>query len=414
MNQRAAASALTRRAEHTFHGNSRATRHGWLRLTPAYSVRLVAQLLSSGTEPPVLDPFCGTGTTLLSCAEQGIDCDSVDINPFLIWLARAKTSNYSPAQLAEARLGLLGMQRAARARRRPAPWVPSIHQIEKWWNRPVLAALGRSWEALKQFATAHSRAATHLLEIAFCQVLIETSQASFGHQSMSFAAANGEDAGEVVEAERVASALGEALERLRSAAAVALPSTARRLVRLDARRLHERLPLGHYASVITSPPYANRMSYIRELRPYMYWLGYLQDRKQAGVLDWKAIGGTWGSATSNLSSWKPDPKLPRAERDLERRLAAIAEHSPLLSNYVRKYFEDMSAHLASLAQVLRAGAKVNYVIGNSKFYDVVVPVHELLASELERSGFRHTSIDTLRKRSSKKELFEYLVSARRR
>ena len=27
--------------------------------------------------------------------------------------------------------------------------------------------------------------------------------------------------------------------------------------------------------VVTSPPYANRMSYIRELRPYMYWLGFL-------------------------------------------------------------------------------------------------------------------------------------------
>ena len=68
---------------------------------------------------------------------------------------------------------------------------------------------------------------------------------------------------------------------------------------------------------------------------------------------------------------------------------------------------------ASLARVLRQGAKVHYVIGNSKFYDVVVPAHELLASQLERCGFRRASIETLRKRSSKKELFEYLVSAER-
>jgi len=413
MNQRAEASEPSRRAEHTFHGNSRATRHGWLRLTPAYSVRLVAQLLSSGTQAPVLDPFCGTGTTLLSCAEQGLDCDSVDINPFLIWLARAKVANYSPAQLAEARLGLLGMQRAARSRRRQAPWVPPMHQVEKWWNRPTLGALGRSWEALERTAATQSVAATNLLKIAFCQVSIATSQASFGHQSMSLSRASAE-ADNDASAERVAEGLGEALERSSRAAAVALPSTKRRLLRVDARRLHERLPEGHYASVITSPPYANRMSYIRELRPYMYWLGYLRDRKQAGVLDWRAIGGTWGSATSNLTSWKPDPRLPGAERDLEQRLTAISERSPLLSNYVRKYFEDMSDHVASLARVLRPGGKVFYVIGNSKFYDVVVPVHELLARQFERAGFRRANIETLRKRSSKKELFEYLVSAERR
>jgi len=30
----------------TFKGNLRETRHGWLRLTPAYSVHLVAEILS--------------------------------------------------------------------------------------------------------------------------------------------------------------------------------------------------------------------------------------------------------------------------------------------------------------------------------------------------------------------------------
>jgi hypothetical protein len=52
----------------TFRGNLRSTRHGWLRLTPAYSVELVRQLLGarSRADLPVLDPFCGTGTTLVA------------------------------------------------------------------------------------------------------------------------------------------------------------------------------------------------------------------------------------------------------------------------------------------------------------------------------------------------------------
>ena len=58
---------------------------------------------------------------------------------------------------------------------------------------------------------------------------------------------------------------------------------------------------GKFDLVITSPPYANRMSYIRELRPYMYWLDFLSNGRDAGELDWETIGGTWGIATSKLT-----------------------------------------------------------------------------------------------------------------
>src|SRR5215475_13794502 len=93
------------RQRFTFRGNLASTRHGWLRLTPAYSVHLVRELLQGLGDAPgrVLDPFCGTGTTLLACAERGIDCTTVDLNPFLVWLARAKVARYEPAQVDAAR-----------------------------------------------------------------------------------------------------------------------------------------------------------------------------------------------------------------------------------------------------------------------------------------------------------------------
>jgi DNA modification methylase len=410
-----------RREEHTFRGNLNSTRHGWLRLTPAYSVRLVQALLGSraGAEPPFLDPFCGTGTTLLSCTEQRFDCDTADINPFLLWLARSKVASYSQSQRDEARSALGRMRRAALRARTSVAWAPPIHRIERWWSAPALAALSQSFAVLGALAETASRPALNLLRVAFCRALIESSRAHFGHQSMSFAPGDSADppaldADPTRERAAVADALEAALERVLGSAERALPATRRRLFLADARCLHEKLPAAHYGSVITSPPYANRMSYIRELRPYMYWLGYLQDRSHAGVLDWSAIGGTWGSATSNLSSWVPGPGAPDLGADTQARLRAIDERSPLLSSYVRKYFHDMFRHFASLAQVLRPGGSAFFVVGNSKFYDVVVPVEQVLARQFEQAGFRDVSVETLRKRSSKKELFEYLISARRR
>ena len=69
-------------------------------------------------------------------------------------------------------------------------------------------------------------------------------------------------------------------------------------------------------------------------------------------------------------------------------------------------------HLRALQPLVKPGGEVHYIVGNSKFYDVLVPVPELLASQLRRAGFQRPSVTTLRKRTSKKELYEYLVSAR--
>jgi hypothetical protein len=54
---------------------------------------------------------------------------------------------------------------------------------------------------------------------------------------------------------------------------------------------------------------------------------------------------------------------------------------------------------------------VFYIVGNSKFYDTIVPVEEFYVDMLQRAGFGDTHIDRIRKRNSKKELFEFVVSA---
>src|ERR1700675_1415498 len=160
-----------RRLEHlTFKGNLKATRYGWLRLTPAYSVHLVAELLETKwTEGDrVLDPFCGTGKTALVCAERGIPCDTTDINPFLLWLARSKAATYSPATVRTYQDAAAAVRKAMLHTKGQRPWVPELHQIEKWWNGNTLAALARGMDVIRS-KNGH---AADLLRIAFCRTMI--------------------------------------------------------------------------------------------------------------------------------------------------------------------------------------------------------------------------------------------------
>ena len=207
---------------------------------------------------PVLDPFCGTATTALVCAERGIACDTTDINSFLLWLAVAKTRRYTPDDLRQLDEGAARTRSAIAGRaHKGSDWTPALHRIERWWDAPALADLARAWAAIRLEAERCSTAAVDLLRVAFCRTLIETANVSFGHQSMSFRKAS-----DLPNTARVAGVLADSIARLRRSAASPIAMIPRAIL-CDARSLRTELAAATYACVITSPPYPNRMSYVR-------------------------------------------------------------------------------------------------------------------------------------------------------
>src|SRR3990170_7092394 len=177
---------LGRRDYLTFRGNVTLGRHGWLRLTPAYSLHLVCELLKqSGPDEFVLEPFSGTGTTPLACASLGIRCHAVDINPFLVWLGNLKLTRFDDGT---ARAVRAAAGRIADKIRHPdaGAWKPDLHQIEKWWDAPTLHTLAAWCDAIRNPSRERAEDVTDLLSVAFCRVMIQSANISFGHQSMSF------------------------------------------------------------------------------------------------------------------------------------------------------------------------------------------------------------------------------------
>ena len=395
---------MKQRSDLTFKHNLARHRHGWLRLTPAYSIKLVNQILDEHTFTSVLEPFSGTGTTGLVCGERGIACDLLDINPFLVWFAKVKTRNYSKAEITQTRQALADI--LANLKDETEAWHPAIHDIDRWWSISARTLLGQLHNLILQ----HEGAVRDLLTIAFCRCSIEWSNAAFNHQSMSFKAPKN------MEPEELFPERETRLERFAQEVTWILEGAATPVQgAVDVRLLDSRnvqVEPEKYDGLITSPPYPNRMSYIRELRPYMYWLGYLTNARQAGILDWQAIGGTWGCATSLVGKWQPNGTTVPHE-GFNEMIAEIKARSPVLSNYVHKYFIDMVHHLGSVYTQMRPNGRIFYIVGNSKYYDTIVPVEEIFASIMRDAGFTDTLVTKIRKRNSKKELYEFIVSARK-
>ena len=403
----------------TFKGNQGFHRHGWLRLTPAYSYRLVSNTLRDAhLGELVLDPFSGTGTTGLAAAERGMTALLLDINPFLVWFAQVKTRNYDHEQVGQARArGLQAVRMTTDgSSSNSTAYHPPIHKIDRWWSPGPLHTLGLlkgSLDSLRPESTTDD-----LLKIAFCRIMIAQSNVAFNHQSMSFKDPQKRqlplldfglaDFDEL----SVLDGFNRELEAVLHGATNVLPGKV--MVHLDDARKMNSVLDNTVDLLFTSPPYANRMSYIRELRPYMYWLGFLANSRQAGEIDWQSIGGTWGSATSRLSDWEASEELPLGTEFFEV-LAGIAHEEngsgTILSRYVHKYFSDVFCHLKAAYRVVKPGGCVNYIVGNSTFYGVNVPTEQWYASLLEHLGFCEVKIETIRKRNSNKRLFEFSVRA---
>lgn len=410
---------MKQRADLTFKHNLKEGRHGWLRLTPAYSLKMVRRYLpdlskNGGASKVVLDPFSGSGTTPLFAAYGGHDPYALELNPFLVWFASVKTASYDRSTIIEMRR--VGKHLLSLFREREAPMAdpPPISNIERWWNEAALSFLQSIKGGIEQYREEGADdEVVNLLYVALCRTLIKLSNAAFNHQSMSFD--DDDSQPHLFDVEDQYAGIFESDVKFVADSAAENPPVTPTILRGDARTVDQHLNR-KVDLVITSPPYPNRMSYIRELRPYMYWLDYLVEASEAGELDWKAIGGTWGVATSRLSDWTRNEQDGYYPDYFVEKLDAIKDdenrNGLKMANYVARYFEDTLRHFESLKKVLKEGAEVHYVVGNSTFYGVLVPVERLYKEIMEKVGFSEVNVEIVRKRNSKKELYEFAVSGR--
>ena len=147
----------------------------------------------------------------------------------------------------------------------------------------------------------------------------------------------------------------------------------------------------------------------------MYWLKFLEEAREAGEMDWKAIGGTWGIATSRLNGWEPEGgnvELPKQLTEVVENIAATdTANAGLLANYVFKYFHDMHLHLMTLPNSLERDAELHYIVGNSTFFGHAVDTPAIMTESMHMLGYSTMGSKIIRKRNSNKALFEYDVSA---
>jgi hypothetical protein len=396
--------------------------HNWYRLRLGYSDHLVSDLLDEFSLSPgdrVLDPFCGSGTTLVECMKKGIDSVGIDANPSSCFASSVKT-NWSLQ--AETLLTLLDEIEGSvdRYRRRQSSlksdptylYLDSSGMLDRGWISPLpLAECLAIKQCISDLGTNVNY--KHALLLALIAEIVDgASNVKFGPELYCGPA------------RQEADVLGGFIDRVEMMAfdlrtVRKLPAKGKATVlQGDARICAAVLPSSSlFAAIICSPPYPTEHDYTRNARLELSFLEEVTDRETLRNIKRLMIR----SHTKGIYKGDKDATLVKEHRAIQKlvteldRVTATKTHgfARLYSTVVQEYFGGMKRHLVSARKRLHPRAKCAYIVGDQGSYlGVHIPTAKILASIAESLSFKVTEIRKWRTRwasVSGREIDEHIV-----
>jgi hypothetical protein len=318
----------------------------------------------------VLDPFMGSGTTLVEGLVNGGTTIGVDIDPLARLISHAKTDMPSSGKIVSLAAKIEeGWEEPASAL---IPPMPDIANFLHWFSADSWGKL-QSLLSIIQGLTC-TDAERRFLLVVFSSVLRWVSNADDQSQKTYVSGTLKKSPPEVREA--FWRFLGRALRGLRELEVARVPD-ARVEIREADNALALSIPPGSIDLIVTSPPYLDSVDYMYNLMLEYFWLGPLlgvPDRRTYNVLRRAGVGAKHPKSHSERAATLLTDLTDKSSISSERLRAANA------------YFDGMLTHFEEASRVLRTGARYVLVVGNSQTTKGIIPIHDCLIRLATKRG----------------------------
>lgn len=407
--------------------------HDWYRFVLSYPPHLVRDYLKRfgvGIKQLVLDPFCGTGTTLVECKKLGIPSVGVEANPMAHFASSVKT-DWAPDPAALLRhankIADLALERFREDGLEDDPLPANLKgpPQQRLLNLPADLASLLLRDSISPLPLHKTLVVKQCLQddgpsAARCHLRLALAKAIVGPiGNLHFGPEVGvskpkSDAAVIAPWLTQVRSMADDLRRVQGSAVV--PTE---VIAGDARALGTYLRPNSIDAVITSPPYPNEKDYTRTTRLESVLLGMIRGKQELRQLK----KGLVRSNTRGVYKTDEDdalvaqhPEIQRIAQAIEARRVELGKTSGFERLYPRVtklYFGGMQRHLANLRPLLRPGAQLAYVVGDQASYlRVMIRTGQLLADIAQSLGYRVKGIDLFRTRlatATREQLREEVV-----
>lgn len=379
--------------------------HDWYRFILSFPPHLVKDYINKfgiQENQVVLDPFAGTGTTLVECKKNGIRSYGCETNPIANFASTIKTNwaisgeqllahATQIAEIAEKNITKDKTPKSLNERQLKLLITNSISDL------PLKKAL------ILLEAIDSNKSQFHGYErLAFAKQLVYSySNLKFGPE-VGVSRKKKEDVNVVNLWLTDITKMAKDLELVKE-----LPQIDSISLNCDARFISHTLQPNSIDYVITSPPYPNEKDYTRTTRLENVILGYIHDAEELKGMKKNLLR----SNTKNVYKGDSDDiwvKDIQSIQDLAIQIEAkrielnkTSGFEKLYHKVLKLYFGGMAKHLMDLKPYLKDGAKLAYVVGDqASYFRIPVRTASLLGEVAESIGYTVDGIDLFRERLS--------------
>ncbi len=377
--------------------------HNWYRFVLSFPPHLVRNYLNEfdiKNGDTVLDPFCGTGTTLVECKKNNIKSVGIEANNMAFFASRTKVNWDIDIDL----------------------FLKEADKIARNVENKILSHKGELFklsEAKEKLLIKNSISSLplHKAILLYDEIKKKSKLPFFDHYRLAFSKklvnefSNlhfGPEVGVSRKKKQDADVIREWIDEINNIAydlkefSGAFPSS--KVLLNDSRSEFDDDKID---AVITSPPYPNEKDYTRTTRLESVLLEFVNSKEELRDMKKKLLR----SNTRNVYKGDKDNKyiennerIMSLSKKIEDKRIMLNKTSGFEKYYhkvVQMYFGGMYQHLKFLKPKLKKGAKLAYVVGDqASYFRVLIKTGEILAEISEELGYKVIRIDTFRTRLS--------------
>ncbi len=393
--------------------------HDWYRFVLSFPPHLVREYIEKFELEPgqtLLDPFCGTGTTLIVAKAHGLRAIGFEANPMAHFASAVKVDwEIDPNELSSIADQII---------------VKAGQDIDKEHDSKLLTLPPDAMKLLLSDSISpvplhkslvllnaihefqDSRCYRHLLLGLAKSVVIYGSNLYFGPE-VGVKTNKRVDSSIIGEWRKEIGFMSEDL----NLGSVGVISS--EVLFADSRCTSKHLAINSIDAVFTSPPYPNEKDYTRTTRLESVLLQFIKTKEELRNLKSNLLRSNTRNVFKHDSDdlWvKDNQRIQTIANDIERKRIELGKTSGFERQYARAtklYFGGMARHLADLRTVLKPGALLGYVVGDQASYlQVMINTGEILGEIAESLGYKVKSIDLFRTRlatSTKRQMREEVL-----
>jgi DNA modification methylase len=331
----------------------------------------------------VLDPFMGSGTTLLEAMLLGRDAYGIDIHPLAKLIAKTKITPLPDEELKASAERLI--REIRRDDGQNSEFIPDMPNFDHWFRKDVardLATIKKHvWEIpegpVREFfkvcfssiirRVSNSDTDSLMPEVtSFKLKLVEQGKADFD----AITRFENTTRLRMIDFEDFSKELAKSNEQYKRISKVGIIGTDARDIDLDDSEVE---------LAITSPPYASAVHYMTVHKLEMNWLGIISSDEDIE----SNIIGTARAYAEDYNNWEPIGLHP----DIDSLASKIAADDRKIGYTVHKYFADMKKNIEEVRRVLKRKGTYCMVVGENVMKGTRIPTYQLLGKLAEQVGF---------------------------